>query len=93
MVIAVGSIVNLTSFYVIVNDVKYTSTTLMNAVNLCFQSFFALDAKYLVDSEMVWYFLQYYVYKITNGKNTRNFISVDTTCHDLEELIPVLDSE
>jgi len=87
MVIAIGSIVSLTSFYVIVNDIKYTSTSLINAVNLCFQIFFALDAKYPVDSEMVWCFLQHYVYNITSGRDARNFVSVDAICHDLQELI------
>lgn len=72
------------------NDVKYTSTSLMNAINLCFQIYFALDAKYPVDSEMIWYFLQNYIYNIT-GKSTRHFISVDTTWHDLQELIPALE--
>ncbi|XP_072757491.1 uncharacterized protein [Anoplolepis gracilipes] len=53
MVVVIGSIINLTSFYVVVNNVKYESTSLINAVNLCFQIFFALDAKYPVDSEML----------------------------------------
>lgn len=86
MVIAIGSIVNLTSFYVIINDIKYEATSLINAVNLSFQVFFALDAKYPVDSEMVWYFLQYHIYGITDEKHTRHFISVDTVWHDLQEL-------
>lgn len=86
MIIAIGSIINLTNFYVVVNNIKYESTSLMNAVNLCFQVFFALDAKYPVDSEMVWYFLQYHVYKINNAKYARNFVAVDITWHDLQEL-------
>lgn len=86
MVVVIGSIINLTSFYV-VNNVKYESTSLINAVNLCFQIFFALDAKYPVDSEMLWYFLQYHVYNIKDAKYTRNFVSVDTIWHDLQELM------
>lgn len=90
MVVTIGSIVNLTAFYVIVNNVKYESTSLINAVNLCFQVFFALDARYPVDSEMVWYFLQYHINNINNAKYTRNFVSVDTIWHDLQELMDAL---
>lgn len=87
MVIAVGTVVNLTSFYVIVNDVKYTATSLMNAVNLCFQAFFALDAKYPVDSEIVWYFLQKHIYGISKKKYECSYVSVDTIWHDLQQLM------
>jgi hypothetical protein len=90
MIITVGSIINLTAFYVIVNNVKYESTSLSNAVNLCFQIFFALDAKYPVDSEMVWYFLQHYIYDINNPKYIRSFVSVDTIWHNLQELMAAL---
>jgi len=89
MILTVGSIVNLTDFYVLVNNIKYVSTSLMSAVDLCFQVFFALDAKYPVDSEMVWYFLQYYIYDITNTKYSRHFVSVDTVWHDIQELMPL----
>lgn len=89
MVVAVGSILKFTSFYVIVNDVKYTSTSLMNAINLCFQIFFALNATYPVDSEIIWYFLQKHVYGIINEKYSRNFVSVDTVWHDIQQLMPV----
>lgn len=85
--LAVGPFINLTSFYVLVNDVKYTLTSLPNAVDLCFQAFFALDAKYPVDCERVWYFLQQHVYRITSEKYSRNFVSVDTVWHDIEELM------
>ncbi|XP_029160239.1 uncharacterized protein LOC114932252 [Nylanderia fulva] len=87
MIVAIGSIINLTNFYVVVNNIKYESTSLINAVNLCFQMFFALDAKYPIDSEMVWYFLQYHIYDIKNAKYARNFVAVDTTWCDLQELI------
>ncbi|XP_066586370.1 uncharacterized protein [Prorops nasuta] len=87
MVVAVGPIVNLTDFYVFVNDIKYVSTSLMSAIDLCFNAFFALDAKYPADSEMVWYFLQCHVYGITNKEYARNYISVDTVWHDIDELM------
>lgn len=61
-------------------------TSLPNAIDLCFQTFFALDAKYPVDCEKVWYFLQH-VYSITNEKYSRNFVSVDTIWHDINELM------
>lgn len=91
MLVAVGSIVNLTDFYVIINNIIYVCTSLIGAVDLCFQAFFALDAKYPVDSEMVWYFLQYHVYGITNAKYTRHFVSVDIVWHNIEELMFALD--
>lgn len=87
MLVAIGSIINLTTFYVIVNNFKYECTSLVNAINLCFQVFFALDAKYPVDSEMIWYFLQYYIYDITSAKYTRNFVCVDIIWHNIQELI------
>lgn len=59
----------------------------MSAVNLCFQAFFALDAKYPVNSEMIWYFLQHQVYGITDEEHTRNFISVDVAWHYIQELM------
>ncbi|EFN77041.1 hypothetical protein EAI_10271, partial [Harpegnathos saltator] len=86
-VVIVGSIVHLTSFYVIVNNVKYASTSVMNAINLCFQTFFALNASYPADSEVVWYFLQKRVYSITKQKYQPNFITVDTTWHDIQQLM------
>ena len=89
MVVAIGSIVNLTNFYVIINNIKHESTSLIDAINLCFQAFFALDAKYPIDSEIVWYFLQYHIYGIMDEKYMRHFISVDTVWHDLQELISV----
>lgn len=88
-VLAVGSLVNLTSFYVLINDVKYAVTSLTNAIDLCFQAFFALNAQYPVDCEWVWYFLQRFVYCITNEEYSRNFVTVDTICHDIEELMSI----
>lgn len=87
MVVAVGSILNLTSFYVFVNDVKYKATSLMNAIDLCFQVFFALDATFPADSEIVWYFLQKSVYNITNETYNRNFVCIDTIWHDVQKIM------
>lgn len=86
-VVAVGSILNFTSFYVIVSDVKYTCTSLLNAIDLCFQVFFGLEATYPTDSEVVWYFLQKYIYDITDKKYYRNFVTVDTVWHDVQLLM------
>lgn len=86
-VVTVGSLMNLTAFYVLINDVKYSMTSLPNAIDLCFQAFFALDARYPVDCERVWYFLQQHVYCITSEKYSRNFISVDLIWHDINEIM------
>ncbi|KYN21458.1 hypothetical protein ALC57_06167 [Trachymyrmex cornetzi] len=91
MIVAIGTILNLTDFYIIINNVKYVSTTLMRAVNLCFQAFFALDAKYPVDSEIMWYFL-HQVYGITDEEHIRNFISVNVVWQYIQELMSALQS-
>lgn len=69
MVIAVGTPENFNSFYILINDIKYPANSLIEAIDLCFKSFYALNADYSSDCKMVWQFLQKYVYNIPGKKN------------------------
>lgn len=54
---------------------------MLDAVDLCYKAFYVLQAKYPVESEVVWNFLQTYVYEIPI--RDKNFVSVDSVCSDL----------
>lgn len=52
------------SSYVIIDELKYHVPTVRKAVDVCFKSFQVFNAKYPVECENVWYFLQRGVYEI-----------------------------
>lgn len=58
IVIAIGAVTNITDVYVSINSIKYKCSDLIEGVDCCFKSFFALNAEYSSDSRPVWEFLQ-----------------------------------
>ena len=58
IVIAIGTIENITAAYIAINENQYESPTILDAVDRCFKSFFALNAEYPSDSKPVWEFIQ-----------------------------------
>jgi hypothetical protein len=84
IVIVVGLPGKVDAAYVCVNDVKYKFTNVTAAVDTCFKTFYALNAKYPVQSEAVWTFLQVAAYGIQEPK--RHYISVSSILTDLERI-------
>ncbi|XP_011689312.1 PREDICTED: uncharacterized protein LOC105450904 [Wasmannia auropunctata] len=79
----VGQLTDIKAIYVVVNDIKYETTTLLSAIDFCFKTFYVLDAKYPVESAPIWYFLQQYIYNISSSKNAKQYISANSLWSDL----------
>lgn len=87
-VLTVGTLTSYTAVYVVVGETKYTCSSLMGAVDLCFKTTWALNAKYQSDCAAVWSFIQRFVYKIEdNTTSSTQFRSVYTVWSDLQSLI------
>lgn len=64
LVLFVGSLESIDAAYVAVNDTLYKTDSSCHAVNLCFQSYFALEAAYPHQSSSLWRFVQISCYDI-----------------------------
>lgn len=71
----VGSLTNIESFYVVVDERKFKFQSCLEALDFAFKLFFAVESSYPVRSETVWTFIQRAVYDI---KLTTDFIGTDT---------------
>lgn len=60
----VGELENITTGYVVVDDILLEVRTGLAAVNLCFQVIHALHTQYPVEAEQVWMVLQWGLYSI-----------------------------
>ena len=79
-IIAIGpTVIDFMSFYVLINDVTYEVSCLVGAVDLCFKAFYALNAKYPPECEVVWNFLQRFVYSIRDKTVTCNMCYIGVT--------------
>lgn len=76
--------------YIIINNVKYSSktdvrydsTSIINAVDTCFKILFALNAAYPSECANVWFFIQKVLYKLTT-KYDKVYTTVGCLISDL----------
>ncbi|XP_061705731.1 uncharacterized protein LOC133516791 [Cydia pomonella] len=72
-------------YFVVVDNTFYTMHTIMQAVDVCFKAFQALNCKYPVESELIWLFIQRGFYKIRTSYD-KEFVSVNSLLADLHLL-------
>ena len=68
----VGQLSNIESFYVVLDDKKYKCDSCLEAIDLVFQLFFAVDSAYPPLCDTVWLFLQKAAYNIHLPKDALN---------------------
>lgn len=73
----IGEIESPQQFLVCVNDFFYEVGSVLQAVDITFKSFFALNTPYPSEAEQTWQFLQRAVYGFTTEEDT-HFTGVDT---------------
>ncbi|XP_043286669.1 uncharacterized protein [Venturia canescens] len=71
----IGPIGNLVSSRVIINNVEYDVCSPLKAIDSCFKSFFALDAKYQEETIHCWLFIEMYVYELS--RNLKKYACVN----------------
>lgn len=76
---------SITAAYVCINDLRYRFDSPLKAIDICFKSFFALNAKFPIESEQVWVFIQKYVFQICT-KWDKDFASVNTLIAEIKDL-------
>ena len=52
-------------FYVCIDNVKYKCSSFLVALDICFQLFFTFDHKYPTECELIWLFIQKYIFSLT----------------------------
>ena len=68
-VIIVGDLHSLTACYVVINEFFYRCKILLQAIDLCFKTFFAFDNEYSKACPHIWSFFHKVVYEIKGYKN------------------------
>lgn len=68
--------------YVRVNSQMYKVCSFLKAVDICFKTIFALDAKYAIECQQVWLFIQKYFYGI-NCKSDKTSVGLTVLLNDL----------
>lgn len=83
MVIGVNSN-NIEQFFVIIEDTKYKFTTFLKALDLVFKTFQVLNLQYPKESELVYTFVQKYVYNIETPYDviTPNLVNILSKFHN-----------
>lgn len=71
-----GPLANIESSYVIVNDQKFKVDSCLQAFELTFKIFFALDCKYPISAETLWIFLQKSGFDIHLQEKCNNSLNV-----------------
>ncbi|XP_046472550.1 uncharacterized protein [Neodiprion pinetum] len=65
-IVLVGPLDNIQASYVVVDDVRYTTTSPLRALDLTFKTFYATDCQYPIHAFHIWLFIQKVAYDITN---------------------------
>lgn len=90
-IIIIGtSIAEIHTRYIVINNVKYSSTSdiryestsIIHAVDSCFKILFALNAVYPAESSNIWYFIQKGLYKLST-RYDKVYTSVNSLLTDL----------
>ena len=77
------SISKIETAYLFINDVEYQVPNFKTALDLCFKSYHVLNAKYPIQSEQVFLFLQLALYKFMT-KWDNNIIRVIELLNDIQ---------
>lgn len=75
---------NLKSYAAILSKQIY-SNSILNSIEMCFYSFYALDLSYPPESFYIWTFIQNYIFEIFNDKGG-NIAIVKSVNNDLLNL-------
>jgi len=86
-IIVVGNVENsITAAYVCINNNLWKLGSVLQAVDVCFKSFFALDAEYQVEAYNLWLFIQKALYDIYL-LGERSVINITTLINRLNQMI------
>ena len=64
LIVIVGPLLSIQHIYVIVDDIRYTVKTMLDAIDLNFKIFFVFDCLYPDFSLPMWLFIQIVIYEI-----------------------------
>lgn len=81
----VGSPDLIASSQLYVNETRYELGTFLKAIDLCYKSFFVLNASYPKASVHIWTFLQVFVYNMKDH-TTKNFTSVNKLISAIQKI-------
>jgi len=62
-VVAIGKIEDIKQFLIVLDQQKWEADSALQAVDICFKIFFALNGKYPVESNHIWLMIQRVVYE------------------------------
>ncbi|XP_043463560.1 uncharacterized protein LOC122499340 [Leptopilina heterotoma] len=62
----VGPLLNVEAIYVVVNDIKYQTQSILHAIDLNIKIFYVFDYKFTDNVQFVWQFFQSIIYEIQN---------------------------
>lgn len=77
-------------FAVKVNRYIFNVETIVKCVDLCFKTYFALNAKYPRESEQVYMYLQKHIYSIETSQD-KHFVSVSAVKSDIDAVLNTVD--
>lgn len=80
----IGSVDNIVSCQVMVNEHRYSLPTPLKALDLCYKTFFVLNAAYPKESAHIWTYLQTFIYEM-NDDSTKNYTSVNKLISALQK--------
>ncbi|XP_036145903.1 uncharacterized protein LOC105841087 [Monomorium pharaonis] len=83
-IIAVGPLEQLEVVYVIINEEKYVFQHIIDGVDFCFKSFYALRAEYPTSCKQVWTYIQKEIYGLKDTQT--NYQSVQRVSDELANL-------
>ena len=69
LLVVVGPLVEIKEAYVVVDNIRYKAHSCLEALDLCFKLFFALECKYPQASHSIWHFIQLVCYNIITIPN------------------------
>lgn len=84
LVIIGPSLRNIELSYVCINDIKYRVNSPLEALDITFKSFYALQVQYPREAELPWILLQQYLYRLKNEED-KTISAITTLIADLEQ--------
>lgn len=81
-----GPIEKPTRFVIKINEYMYNIHTIVKGIDLCFKTYFALNAEHPRECEQVFMFLQKHIYELNTDHDT-NFVSVTAVKSDIDAIL------